>query len=108
LEHISAYMFSEWPISEVDVTYYEDDNGMPGSVIGSENAVTLNHVNAVGSSHVSIHNVYKVDMTVDAFDFPGDVNSSKKYLMELSAKTLNNTNVDLSITSDNFVCNTAA
>lgn len=108
LEHITAYMFSEWPISEVDVTYYEDDNGMPGSVIGSENAVTLNHVNAVGSSHVSIHNVYKVDMTVDAFDFPGDVNSSKKYWIGLSAKSSNNTNVFWGITSGNSVGNPAA
>lgn len=108
LEQITAYLMSEWPITEVDVTYYEDNNGLPGNVIGSENGVTLDNVNAVGSAHTSIHSVYKVDMTVNPFLFTGDVNNSKKYWIGLSAKSSNNTYVYWATTSGNSIGNPTA
>lgn len=105
LEHITAYMFSEWPISEVNVTYYEDDNGLAGTEIGSQSAVTLNHVNAVGSSLYSFYNVYKVDMTVDPFLFTGDENNPKTYWIGLSAENTDSSDVYWAITTGNSVGN---
>ncbi|WP_310993536.1 T9SS type A sorting domain-containing protein [Aequorivita marina] len=93
LKNITAILMSEWPITEVDVTYYDDNNGLPGAVVGSENSVTIDAIDAIGAAHGSNHNVYEVKMTVDPFEFTGDENSGTTYWIELSATSSQNTDV---------------
>ncbi|MGO3184299.1 MAG: T9SS type A sorting domain-containing protein [Aequorivita sp.] len=105
LENISAILTSEWPIVDVDVTYYDDDNGKPGTVIGSENSVTIDGSNAIGSMDNISLNVYEVNMSVDPFEFTGDANNPTSYWIQLTATSSQNTDVYWVGTYDNIVGN---
>ncbi|PVW12639.1 T9SS type A sorting domain-containing protein [Marixanthomonas spongiae] len=106
LQNISAFLGSEWPITEVNVTYYDDDNGKPGTVIGSENSVTIDNVNAVGSiNDYPALNVYEVNLTVDPFEFTGDENNPTLYWIQLTVTNSQNSNVFWVGTYDNQISN---
>lgn len=108
LENITALMFSDWPITEVSVTYYNDDNGIPGTVIGSETTVSVDGSNAIGSAHTSNHNVYEVTMSVDPFEFTGQENNETTYWIQLTAVNSQNTDVYWGGTYGNMLGNPMA
>lgn len=106
LKNISALLTSEWPITNVNITYYEDDNGNPGAVIGSENSATIDGSTAIGSINGSVSlNVYEVSMSVDPFEFTGQQNSATTYWIGLSATSSQNTSVYWVGTNGNMVGN---
>lgn len=94
LKTITVYLGSEWPITEVDVQYFSNDNGLPGNEIGSENNVTIENLQAVGSIHNTIYNVYRLDLKVNPFEFEGQENSPTTYWVSVNnAKSSQNTPV---------------
>lgn len=105
LQNITAFMASDWPITSVDVTYYDDDNGLPGSIIGSEDAVTINDVSAIGIATGETFNIYEVKMTVDPFEFSGQTNNATTYWIQLTVTNSSNTIVFWVGTSENMVGN---
>ena len=82
LENITASIFANGGISNVDVNYYDDAAGLPGSLIGSEASVTIDNQAVIGSNFG--FDVNEVEMTVTPFVFNGQAGMSTKYWIELS------------------------
>ena len=82
LMNITASIFANGGISNVDVNYYDDAAGLPGSLIGSEASVTIDNQAVIGSNFG--FDVNEVEMTVTPFVFNGQAGMSTKYWIELS------------------------
>lgn len=84
LNNVVAYFISEWPIDEAEIIYYDDNNGLPGSQIGSESNLNIVNLNAIGSAFNM--NVYMVEFDVSSFEFEGQENSNTTYWIQLNAE----------------------
>ena len=82
LENITASIFANGGISNVDVNYYDDAAGLPGTLIGSEASVTIDNQTVIGSNFG--FDVNEVEMTVTPFEFTGQAGSPTTYWIELS------------------------
>ena len=82
LENITASIFANGGISNVDVNYYDDAAGLPGSLIGSEASVTIDNQTVIGSNFG--FDVNEVEMTVTPFTFNGQAGMPTTYWIELS------------------------
>lgn len=80
LQTISVPLAGEWPITDLNLVYFEDDNGKPGNEIGSENSPTISSITAIGGLLGNpIFNVYRVEIAVTPFEFSGDETSETTY-----------------------------
>lgn len=84
LNNVIVYIISQWPITEADITYYDDDNGLPGTEIGSENNVTIANSNAIGSAFG--YNVYFVELEITPFELEGQENNTTTYWIQIDAE----------------------
>ncbi len=82
LNQITASIFANNGIASVDVTYYDDTNGIPGAVIGSELGLMPTSQNVIGSNFGFDVNEIVVDVT--PFQFVGQVGAYTRYWIELS------------------------
>ena len=82
LENITASIFANGGISNVDVNYYDDAAGLPGSLIGSEASVTIDNQAVIGSNFG--FDVNEVEMSVTPFTFNGQAGVPTTYWIELS------------------------
>ncbi|QAA80657.1 BspA family leucine-rich repeat surface protein [Aequorivita sp. H23M31] len=82
LEHITASIMANNPILTVNVNYYDDASGLPGTLIGSENSVSIDSQTIIGSG--SGYDVHELQMTVTPFTFPGQSGAPTTYWIELS------------------------
>src|SRR5690554_3449922 len=83
LTNITASIFANGGISNVDVVYYDDNAGLPGNVIGSQNSVTIDSQNVIGANFGI--DVDELEMTVTPFVFGGQEGSDTRYWIELIA-----------------------
>lgn len=81
LNQITASIFANNGIASVDVKYYDDDSGLPGSLIGSEFGLTPASQNVIGINFGFDVNEIVVD--VSPFVFLGQPFVSTKYWIEL-------------------------
>lgn len=82
LTQIKTYFITEFAISNIAVTYYDDNNGLPGTIIGEEASVTIDNQQVIGNAYGL--NVYDVDMSVTPFTFEGRADQSTTYWIHLS------------------------
>ncbi len=107
LENITASIFANGGISNVDVNYYDDAAGLPGTLIGSEASVTIDNQTVIGSNFG--FDVNEVEMTVTPFTFMGQAGSPTTYWIELSVTDGGATgSVFWVVTSSTMVGNPAA
>lgn len=81
LTNITASIFANGGISNVDVVYYQDASGLPGTQIGSENSVTIDSQTVIGTNFG--FNVNEVKLSVAPFIFNGQAGATKKYWISL-------------------------
>src|SRR5690554_1908153 len=84
LNNVVAYFLSGWPLSSADIIYYDDNNGLPGSQIGSENNLNIVSTNAIGSAFNM--SVYMVEFDVAPFEFEGQQNTDTTYWIQIKAE----------------------
>ena len=107
LTNITASIFANAGISNVDVVYYDDASGLPGTIIGSENSVTIDSQAVIGNNFG--FDVNEVNMTVAPFVFSGQAGSDTTYWIELIATDGGSTgSVFWVVTSSSMVGNPAA
>ncbi|MCG2420599.1 hypothetical protein K8089_16380, partial [Aequorivita sp. F47161] len=82
LSNITASIFANGGIASVDVNYYDDAAGLPGTLIGSEAGVTIDNQTVIGSNFG--FDVNEVEMTVTPFVFSGQAGTPTTYWIELS------------------------
>ena len=82
LENITASIFANGGITNVDVNYYSDSAGLPGALIGSEASVTIDSQTVIGNNFG--FDVNEVEMTVTPYTFVGLVATPTTYWIELS------------------------
>lgn len=82
LTTITANVASNGPISAIDVTYYTDNGGLPGSNLDSDVGIVPVSQEVIGSE--GGFDVYKVVLDVPAFTFSGQIGSETTYWIELS------------------------
>ena len=75
-------------ITNVDVIYYDDDNGKPGTQIGFETGVTVVSQDVIG--HHSVYDIKELKLDVTPFRFDGQVGVYKTYWIALSVTASNN------------------
>ncbi len=90
LTNITASVFANGGIANVDVNYYADSSGLPGLLIGSEASVTIDNQTVIGNNFEL--DVNELELSVTPFLFAGEVGSSKKYWIELSITDAANSN----------------
>ncbi|MCG2420209.1 T9SS type A sorting domain-containing protein [Aequorivita sp. F47161] len=82
LFNITASIFANGGITNVDVNYYDNAAGLPGTLIGSEASVTIDNQTVIGNNFG--FDVNEVEMTVTPFIFMGQAGSPTTYWVELS------------------------
>jgi Secretion system C-terminal sorting domain len=82
LSQITASIFANGGIVVVDVTYYEDNSGLPGTIMGSEAAVIPTSQAVIGSNFG--FDVNEIVLDVTPFPFPGQIGTPTTYWVELS------------------------
>ncbi|MCZ4320090.1 T9SS type A sorting domain-containing protein [Aequorivita viscosa] len=82
LFNITASIFANGGITNVDVNYYDNAAGLPGTLIGSEASVTIDNQTVIGNNFG--FDVNEVEMTVTPFTFMGQAGSPTTYWVELS------------------------
>ncbi|WP_170253306.1 hypothetical protein, partial [Aequorivita antarctica] len=82
LTNITASIFANGGISNVDVNYYSDAAGLPGAIIGSEASVTIDNQTVIGANFGL--DVNEVELTVTPFMFAGQAGTPTTYWVELS------------------------
>src|SRR5690554_8016370 len=82
LTNITASIFANGGIANVDVVYYDDLGGLPGTVIGSETSVTIDSQNVIGNNFG--FDVNEIELSVTPFVFSGQAGSETTYWIELS------------------------
>lgn len=102
LTNITASIFANGGIANVEVNYYSSVAGLPGTLIGSEASVTIDSQTVIGSNFG--FNVNEVEMTVTPFMFAGQSNVSTKYWIQLSVTDTGGTrNVHWVVTSSSSI-----
>ncbi|WGF92576.1 T9SS type A sorting domain-containing protein [Aequorivita marisscotiae] len=82
LTNITASIFANGGITNVDVNYYDDAAGLPGALIGSQASATIDNQTVIGNNFG--FDVNEVEMSVTPFVFNGQAGSSSTYWIELS------------------------
>ncbi len=82
LTNITASIFANGGISNVDVNYYSDTAGLPGTLIGSETGVTIDSQTVIGTNFG--FDVNEIELSVDPFLFEGQDDAPTTYWVELS------------------------
>src|SRR5690554_1940474 len=82
LTNITASIFANGGIANVDVVYYDDMGGLPGTEIGLETAVTIDSQNVIGTNFG--FDVNEIELSVTPFTFDGQEGSDTTYWIELS------------------------
>ena len=82
LTNITASIFANGGISNVDVIYYDDNGGLPGAIIGSEISATIDNQSVIGDNFG--FDVNEIEISVDPFIFSGRPGISTKYWIQLS------------------------
>jgi hypothetical protein len=82
LSNITASIFANGGITNVDVNYYANAGGLPGALIGSEASVTIDSQAVIGSNFG--FDVNEVEMSVTPFVFAGQAGVPTTYWIELS------------------------
>lgn len=85
LTHITVNISANDGIDQVDVTYYDDEEGFPGSVIGSQSNLIITSQSVVGITSGG-RDINVVEMAVDPFVFRGLTSSQATYWIQLKAK----------------------
>ncbi len=82
LTNITASIFANGGIANVDVNYYSDAGGLPGALIGSQASATIDSQTVIGNNFGL--DVNEVELTVSPFLFAGQAGTSTTYWVELS------------------------
>jgi hypothetical protein len=82
LTNITASIFANGGITNVDVNYYDDAAGLPGNLIGSQASATIDNQTVIGNNFG--FDVNEVEMSVTPFTFAGQAGSPTTYWIELS------------------------
>ncbi len=82
LTNITASIFAVGGITNVDVNYYNDASGLPGTLIGSEAAVTIDSQTVIGTNFG--FDVNEIELSVAPFLFAGQAGAPTTYWIELS------------------------
>jgi len=82
LTNITASIFANGGIASVDVNYYDDASGLPGTLIGSETGVTIDNQTVIGNNFG--FDVNEIELSVDPFLFEGQTDAPTTYWIELS------------------------
>ncbi|MBK5213701.1 MAG: T9SS type A sorting domain-containing protein [Flavobacteriaceae bacterium] len=82
LTNITASIFANGGIANVDVYYYSDSAGLPGTQIGFEPSVTIDSQTVIGNNFGL--NVNEVKLTVPPFMFAGQAGVPTTYWIQLS------------------------
>lgn len=78
LQTIKLALVAEWPITDLNVVYFNDNGGEPGNEIGSQDSPNIVEINAIGSL-ATRYNVYSVEVEVDPFLFAGQESNATTY-----------------------------
>lgn len=82
LENITASIMCNNSIQTVNVNYYEDAGGFPGTMIGTESSVIINSQTIIGNNLG--YDIHELKATVTPFTFPGQAGVPTTYWIELS------------------------
>ncbi|MEM0519416.1 MULTISPECIES: T9SS type A sorting domain-containing protein [Aequorivita] len=82
LTNITASIFANGGITNVDVNYYDDAAGLPGNLIGSQASATIDNQTVIGNNFG--FDVNEIELTVTPFTFAGQAGSPTTYWVELS------------------------
>ncbi|NNF31278.1 MAG: T9SS type A sorting domain-containing protein, partial [Flavobacteriaceae bacterium] len=85
LSEIEVNFFSVSIITDADITYYEDDNGLPGSVLNTMTDVTPTAVFDIGSFGIFI---WKAIFDVPQFDFVGQAGEETRYWISITVSNM--------------------
>lgn len=89
LEKITASIFANGGIANVDVNYFSNASGLPGTLIGSETSVTITSQNVIGSNFGI--DVNEIELEVTPFTFHGQAGAPTTYWIELSVTDVGST-----------------
>ena len=107
LTNITASIFANGGITNVDVNYYSDSAGLPGSIIGSQASVTIDSQTVIGNNFG--FDVNELELTVAPFVFTGQAGVPTTYWVELSVSDAGSTGaVYWIVTSSSAVGNPTA
>ena len=107
LTNIKASILANDGITNVDVSYYDDESGLPGSMIGSQSSVTIDNQTVVGNAFG--YDVNEIELSVNPFDFEGQAGSETTYWIVLSVTDgTSSGNVFWEVTSANMIGNPTA
>lgn len=82
LKNITASIFANGGITNVDVFYFSDAAGLPGTQIGAEASVTIDDQNVIGNNFG--FDVNEIELSVAPFVFQGQVGVPTTYWIQLS------------------------
>ncbi|RMA57844.1 T9SS type A sorting domain-containing protein [Ulvibacter antarcticus] len=83
LNQITASIFANNGITDVEVRYYDDASGLPGSIIGTEVGVVPTSQTVIGANFG--YDVNEIILDLAPFVFNGQSGSETKYWVELIA-----------------------
>ncbi len=107
LTNITASIFANGGIMNVDVFYYDDAAGLPGTQIGAEASVTIDSQTVIGNNFG--YDVNEVELSVSPFVFVGQPAVTTTYWIQLSVTDGSASgNVFWLITSSSMVGNPTA
>src|SRR5690606_10360628 len=79
IDHVVINVLSTG-ISTVDINYYSDNAGLPGTIIGSQAGIVPTSANIIGTAFG--WDIYEVVMDVTPFTFSGQPGTSTKYWLQ--------------------------
>src|SRR5690606_33053923 len=82
LKNITASIFANGGITNVDVFYFDDAAGLPGTQIGSEASATITAQNVIGNNFG--FDVNEIELSVTPFVFQGQAGVPTTYWIQLS------------------------
>lgn len=82
LNQITTSIFANNGIASVDIKYYDDTTGIPGTLLGSELDVVPTTQNVIGSNFG--FDVNEIVLDVSPFEFVGQTGAFTRYWVELS------------------------
>ena len=106
LSQILFNVLSNDPITTVDVFYYDDNNGLPGNIIGTETGIVPTYQNVIGINYLIDMNEVILDVT--PFQFQGNGTTQTTYWIELSTSNTNQSIMFWETTSKNNIGNPTA
>ncbi len=81
ITNITASLFANNDITNIDVIYYDDAAGLPGAIVGTEASVSIDSQMVIGANFG--FDVIEVQLTVSPFTFIGQFGVPTTYWIEL-------------------------